>query len=373
MAERNDNVLDGDKVEVNNAVMDEDAIAADLKDKHPEFFGDEPEDNTDDQAGAGVNDDTGTNTDDEPVVDGTETTENGQADQKVATAKVAKDEEALTAIEIPDQHIKALIASDWAESEILEAHDTFPEKLANIAKSTYDTQFQQATALAQVGETMIKVNAKSQQAVTGDEEETAKPMSLNMEEIKEKYQDDSGIIDNVVGPMNEILGRLNTELTELRGAVTTETNSKLGAAKHAEQQAIAQQIDGFCTSKEVAGYEDLYGESGDASKITPEQVANRLEIANVAAKLGTGHYYQTNGEQLPLDDALKMAHVLISAPLVQKALVSKIKSGLKSRANNISLPANRTGASQAKDEIKAKKSVNGNPTRVRQLMKKIGM
>ena len=107
--------------------------------------------------------------------------------------------------------------------------------------------------------------------------------------------------------------------------------------------ALAQHVIQFFGDKDMKAYNDFYGPTFDDSGIPyltgdhliPGQAANRQRVLIEADRIIAGASLQ--GEQMPIQQALAMAHMIVAEPMVKQIARNELVAQVKQKAKGVTL------------------------------------
>ncbi|MCK4821929.1 hypothetical protein KA005_39560, partial [bacterium] len=105
-------------------------------------------------------------------------------------------------------------------------------------------------------------------------------------------------------------------------------------AKQADMKLIEQ----FFTAEDMKSYKDFYGTIGMGQifqDLNPGQQKNRYEVLQIADQMIVGNAMQEI--ELPVNDALLRAHLLVTEPIREKIIREEIKSSVVKRNKGLTL------------------------------------
>jgi hypothetical protein len=242
------------------------------------------------------------------------------------TTETAVEKKEPSAPTFPAAYRRTLKALEWTDEEINDAARR-PELLTSIAKL-------HASRNKEVGEWAAAGRRAKEQAAQQKPAPQAAPAVTAMKPVdvaalKAKYGDE-GLIDELVGPINETIRQLNSMMPEVQKVQQRAAMSQL--------EVLSRQVDGFFGDKELKSYKELYGVNG---KLTPTQEGARQKVVEYADYLVGGA--SQNGRSLNLNEALTMAHDAVSGSTKTQAAREEIKGKMVERQKGISLKPGSRG------------------------------
>jgi len=273
-----------------------------------------------------------------------ETPSDGETDQDEAgeaakpTAPEAAAEEPTDGSDaplLPDSHRRTLEAYGWDKTEIDDNLARYGSKFLETSARLHTERNARTMEMAEAGR-RAKEAAGGQSATEAAQPRPAQSAQgisaipqVDTKALKEEYGEDT-LVDAIAAPVNAAINAINSLLPQLQQAQQS--------AQQAEFQQLSTKIDEFFGASAMKPYGGLYG---DGSKsLTSDQVATRNKMLETADAIITGAGYQ--GRNVPLDQALLMAHDLVSQDFKVQAIRSDLKGKLTERSKGISLrPSHR--------------------------------
>ncbi len=109
-----------------------------------------------------------------------------------------------------------------------------------------------------------------------------------------------------------------------------------------DENAAFRTLDSFFASETAKDYTQFYGESPDWNKLTQGEFANRRAVVQLAGSIVAGA--SMKGENMSDEIALEKAHLIVSQPYLEKAIVADIHKQLQKRGNSMTIRTNATGS-----------------------------
>jgi len=289
----------------------------------------------------------------------TEETEEEKEEETQEEEEETKEEEAP---EIPDNLLRAAEHVGWKPEDVVAFWKTDPER----AQSTFENIHKSVNTLSQqfasVGRTALtnrsKANEPQQMAQAQEQTEDF----IDVKKLREQYPD-SELVDVVAG-MNDALKKV---ITSRQPQATVDAGAVERAALQ-ERMANLQTMNSFFGSDAMKSYAGYYGpvndENGipqfDWSYLEPGQMANRHAMLQTAEQILAGAEMQ--GQQMPVEQALTMAHLLQTAAMQKQNVRRELLAEVKKRSKGATLKP------QAK---KVKKKVNKEQELVNKVQQKL--
>ncbi|KKK50827.1 hypothetical protein LCGC14_3121120, partial [marine sediment metagenome] len=112
-----------------------------------------------------------------------------------------------------------------------------------------------------------------------------------------------------------------------------------------DDPAVKVMVDKFFIDPTLKPYVDFYGAGKDAAKLTQEQTGNRWSMLEMADNIILGS--QAQGRNITAEEAMEMAHLLVSEPVREKALRVELSTKVKKRAKGVTLRPAKSKAAKA--------------------------
>lgn len=267
--------------------------------------------------------------------------EGGQADQDEEDEEAAADGEGEDEDEpsdpnaptLPGNYRRSLKAYGWTDDEINQNLRVLGPKFVETAQRIHDNRNAELATWAEAGRRNREQQGGSDGPKAGQTQDEQKgPQALtpvDVAKLKEKYGDDD-LIDEIVGPVNQVVQSINDMLPKLQAGNQT-------AAQQAEIEAVAQQVDGFFGGESLKPYRELYG---DGKNLTEEQFNRRNAVLDTAYDLIVGAS-SLRGQKLSLEEALQNAHDIVARDFRDKAVRSTIQKEAKRRNRGLTVKPTR--------------------------------
>lgn len=223
---------------------------------------------------------------------------------------------------LPDSYRRSLKNYGWQDEEINKNLGLLGNEFIKTAAQIHSTRNSETARMAEIG----RQARQQQQEPTERKQAPVEPMKpLDASALKEHFGDDP-VIEQVIGPINAVIERINAILPEVQGYRQS--------AQQAEMETLGKQVNGFFVGKELEPYQEAYGNM-EAAQLTDEQVKARNKVLETADALMLGAKIQ--GRKLSLGEALQAAHDSVSGEFKEKAVRTTIKKQLTQRAKGITL------------------------------------
>lgn len=243
--------------------------------------------------------------------------------------------------DIEDNLVRAAVHQGWDMKQIKDFMQQDPDR----ARATFQKMYESTNKMSQVwsdaGRAKLLQDTQEQEPeakLKKKDDEKPEFKGLDIVELRKQYDNDP-VIELLAGQQdqNKILFDM---VQDLRETVTTrpQTTQQRQVELGTEAAAMVKQVDTFFKQDDMKLYGDFYG-SGD--NLTPGQAANVNAVLETADAIRSGRMNQ--GLDTTVDEALVMAHMLISEPVREKMVRTNIVSQLKKRSKGISLKPGSKG------------------------------
>lgn len=245
----------------------------------------------------------------------------------------AGDESKLTQAEI-----RAAIHCKWSQEDIEELAKVNPvlakKTCAKFLESTNDL----SKKFSELGK--VQVEKKEPEAkVEPKPEPKPEKKTIDFTALEKEYKDDPivEVLKQVVEQNNTLVSEVDT----LRSSGSL-NEFKVDKAQTQEDAAVAQQIDTFFGSPDIAAYEGVYGKVEKGSKdwddLTQGQIKKRWSLVEQANLILLGA--QQQGMEMPMDEAFERAHLLVTEDVREQTIRKQIKAKAVKRAKSITFEPN---------------------------------
>ncbi len=271
--------------------------------------------------------------------DGAESVTPAKEEAETETKPEAAADEAPT---LPAGYIRSLKAAGWEDDEIREAVKTQGVGFTKFADKVHQTRNAELARMAELGRQSQAQRTPAAPAKPAAEAPATGLKPFDVKALRAKYGDD-GLIDELVGPVNQVIEQLNR--------MSPQVQQYQNQAKTSAEEALGKQVDQFFSDPSMKQFHDVYGTS--TAKATDAQLTERAKVLQFADALVAGGSLQ--GRRFTVEEALAAAHDATSAPKQKTVAREEIRDGLKQRQKSITLrPSGKAApASGAKDDRKA--------------------
>jgi len=340
---KEESLLDETQARLDSIFGDEEGEQAEQVSSTPE---NEPEDESEDKSK------------DEPEDESETEEEENQAEQTDSTPADEPEtgKESTEEVSLSDAAYRAAIHQGWKPDEIKEFFEASPELAIRTFSKIQESTTKLSNDFANIGRAKMKSANKPADSQPAD---TAKKVDLDA--LKEEYGADSSVVKAIEALQASI--PVNT----IPSGVTTQAQPQ--DTQPALDPRVEVMVNQFFTSDALKPYEDFYGKGKDVNNLTLQQNKNRWAVLDKADEIIVGAAEM--GRPVTVDEAMDMAHLLVSADVQKQAVRAELKAKIVKRSKGLSLkPAKNKGVAPAKDE---KATAADLETKVQTKMEKIGL
>ena len=247
----------------------------------------------------------------------------------------AAGEKGKTKPAIPDNHYRALIHQEWTPERISKVYEKDPELLLELAENAYKTVNNLSRQFANSGRIKRELEQKQGQPQQPQQQPTQpQQQGPNLEKLRAQYEED---------PFGATVELLKSFCQQSQQPVQVPQQPAVSRDQFNEDLALTQHLISFWGADDMKPYADFYGPMFDenrqpyltANHLTPGQQANRQRVLVEADRIITGASMQ--GEDIPIQQALAMAHMVVSAPIAKQIARKELVKAVKKKAKGVTL------------------------------------
>ena len=159
----------------------------------------------------------------------------------------------------------------------------------------------------------------------------AQPVTVDLAALKEKYGDDDPLVElyamqaNQLAAMQQSMQQLNTQLQA--------TQTQVSQQEIDGQEQLMRDVNDFFGDKDMEVFAKFYGtlDKGDMNwtGLSPAQIANRDHVCTLADQIIAGA--RLHGDPMSLKDAMERAHLVVSEPISESIMRTKIMKSVEKR------------------------------------------
>jgi len=242
---------------------------------------------------------------------------------------------------IPDAYYRAAKHQGWSDDDIAALHKANPALAEKTFAKLYDSTNKLSREFSAIGR--AKLQAKKAQPAktepTGTEPKKSEFKKIDIDKLRKDYDNDP--IVELVAQMQDQFEQLHSKLDK-EPAKTEETpaiSEQELRAKIQEEAAMEQQIEQFFNADDLKQYKEFYGDLPKNARnwdiLSTQQKTNRWEVLQRADEILIGA--EAQGREMGIDEALKLAHLIISEPMREKVIRENIKAKVVKRQKSLTL------------------------------------
>ena len=230
-------------------------------------------------------------------------------------------------VSLPDAYYRAAVHQGWEPDEIKEFFEADPEKALKTLAKIHESTNKITTEFARLGRVNLKSVDKDKTADFQTATEANAAAGVDIAAIKEQYGDDSAVV--------KAFEVMQSKLDAVVIPHTDSNSVQNDANQQVDDPAVKVMVDKFFIDPALKPYVDFYGAGKDAAKLTKEQTGNRWSMLEMADNIIIGS--QAQGRNITAEEAMEMAHLLVSEPVREKALRVELSTKVKKRAKGVTL------------------------------------
>ena len=255
---------------------------------------------------------------------------------------------------LPDAYKRSAIHQEWTEDEINEFYQADPEKALKTFARLHDSNNKLSQKYSEFGNLQTQQDQKEAQRLADEQTQhestfiqPKQPSPVNMDDLKRQYGDDP-IVDIVQKLSDQILEMKPTKPVEQPQRPVEHYQPQIINRPVYDQNAALKTLDTFFASEAAKDYDKFYGVGNDWNKLSPGEFANRREVVQLAGSIVAGA--SIKNENMSDELALEKAHLIVSQPYLEKAIVADIHKQLKQRGNSMTIRTNAVNVNQSNQE-----------------------
>lgn len=344
--------------DVTSAIRDEDVVSA-VEKRLAETFGDvsaedlkgegdsTPDDKGDQADDSDLKDDSTPDDKDESDKDDSGDTDGDEIKDAPSKPDDKVDDKAEKKFELPDAYHRAAEHDGWKPEAIKDFFEDNPERALVTFQNIYNSMNRASRDFANLGRIKAEQTRQQVEATAKVEDKAEIKDFVDVEALRKEYED-TALIDGVVKPLNDALKQVTQEIRSLKSQKSSSAadiefakRDQAAATQRAEvtaKQADIKLIEQFFTAEDMKSYKEFYGTLGMGQifqDLSPGQQRNRIDVLQTADQMIAGNAMQ--GTELPINDALLRAHLLVTEPIREKVIREEIKSSIVKRNKGLTL------------------------------------
>lgn len=290
--------------------------------------------------------------------------------EKVDSTPASKPEagkENTEEVSLPDAYYRAAEHQGWKPDEIKGFFEAQPELAIQTFGKIYESTNKLSDDFANIGRAKLKPADKPADTTTVVTTQADVVKKVDLTALKEDYGADSAIVKFAEDmqasiPAPTVRDEPVSQTYGLQTQPVVQQNAPL-------DPRVEVMVNQFFTADTLKPYKDFYGEGKDINKLTLEQNKRRWAVLDKADDIASGAYDM--GRPVTSDEAMDMAHLLISADVQKQAMRAELKATIVKRNKGLTLkPAQSKAAVTVKD---AKTTAADLEAKVEAKMKEIGL
>jgi hypothetical protein len=277
-------------------------------------------------------------------------------------SKEVKDDKKVEHV-LPENYFQAMRHVGWEPEKIKETFEKDPEQALKDFKFYHDSQNYITQRTSDLGRTQKAATERATEEAMKKEKPEFKGVDLKA--VEDELGEDSPAAVAIIKAMNESQKVMYDEIQSLKQQQVAQ------AGPSDEQKVIWNTIVTHFDSDDMKGFEGFYGkiETGKnwEQSLTGTQLRNRMGVINEADAYHAGMKLQ--GKDVEFSEALRRAHLVVSAPIQETILREQLHGKIKKRSKGITVKS--SGRKPADDTSKKDKTEKGLIARTKQRMKKL--
>lgn len=283
------------------------------------------------------------------------------------TDTVVKDEagkENTEEVSLPEAYYHTAVRQGMSHDEIKELFEANPEVAIRVLGKIHDASSKVANDFATMGRAKLKPADNPADSVTATQAQEIAGKKVSLAALKEEYGADSPIVKFAEDIQASI------PAPTVRDEPASQTYGPQAQPQNVQlDPRVEVMVNQFFTADTLKPYKDFYGEGKDYNKLTMEQNKNRWAVLDKADEIAEGAAIM--GRPITSDEAMDMAHSLISKDVQKQAMRAEFKATIKKRSKGLTLkPAKSKTAVPVKD---GKTIAADLEAKVEERMNKIGL
>lgn len=317
---------------------------------------DKPADSDDDIDDSTSEKDDGSQTDDsksddDSTPDDDEVKDDEVKDDEVKGVKVKDDEKAL-----PDAFKRAAIHQGWKDKDVDEFFEANPDSALRTFENIYNSTNNLSRKYGDLGRAHRQAEAAKTAKDAG--EKKVDFVGVDIAKLKESGVDLDPAVEAILTAQNKQLEAVTKTVNDISTTHKPVEVVNREAARHkvSADATVEQQIRNFFEIDSMAPYKKFYGDldlSMSWEDLTAGQKENRFRVIEQADLMVAGAAMQ--GQEMKVDEALGLAHLLVTEPVRERIIRDNIKSQVVKRTKSMVLkPSGKKVGSNVSDSADGK-------------------
>jgi hypothetical protein len=253
---------------------------------------------------------------------------------------------------IPEKLLRAAEHNGWKKEKTAALWKLDEDAARQVLEKMHQDQVSVNTIFAEQGRVKKQLDAdrealEQSRAVPVQSPEKPKGF-VDVKAYKEEHGEAAGV---VVEQLNNALVELSQRQEQIQVQTQTQQNQGTQETKVAKQEqgyALVQQLGQWFADPALVAYEKFYGSGKDANgfplitveHLTAEQKLNRGKLIDMAHDIDAG--VRLRGGNMSIPEALRSAHVVLTADIQTEMVRKDIMDKAKKRAKGVTLRASGT-------------------------------
>lgn len=241
---------------------------------------------------------------------------------------------------LPDAFKRAAIHQGWKSEDVDEFFATKPDAALRTFENIYNSTNTLSRHFADLGRT------QRQLAAVKDEPKKVEVKKVDIEKLKTEYDLDS----ETIAALTEQNRQIDTLVAE-RNVPKANVEREMVRGKVAADAIVEQQIANYFETEPMKPYKKFYGELDlgmSWQDLTAGQKENRFKVLEQADLMIAGATLQ--GHTLNINDALELAHLLVTEPVRERIIREQIKEQATRRTKTLK-PSGRKVETNVSDSV----------------------
>ena len=265
---------------------------------------------------------------------------------------------------LPENYFQAMRHVGWEPERIKETFEKDPEQALKDFKFYHDSQNYITQQTSDLGRTQKAATERAtEEAVKKEEKSEFKGVDLKA--VEDEFGEDNPAAVAIIKAMNDSQKVMYDEIQSLKQQQVQQQGPS------DEERTIWNTIVTHFDSDNMKGFGEFYGKIEDGrnweQSLTGAQLQARMKVIHEADAYHAGMKLQ--GKDVEFSEALRRAHLVVSAPIQETILREELHGKIKKRSKGITVKT--SGRKAAADTSKEDKSEGGLISRTQQRMKKV--
>ena len=284
-------------------------------------------------------------------------------DEKKDEEKEVKDDKEKEHV-LPENYFQAMRHVGWESEKIKKTFEKDPEQALKDFKFYHDSQNYITQQTSDLGRTQKAATERAtEEAVKKEEKSEFKGVDLKA--VEDEFGEDNPAAVAIIKALNDGQKVMYDEIQSLKQQQVQQQGPS------DEERTIWNTIVTHFDSDSMKGFGEFYGKIEDGKNwdqsLTGAQFQTRMKVIHEADAYCAGMKLQ--GKDVEFSEALRRAHLVVSAPIQETILREELHSKIKKRSKGITVKT--SGRKAADDTSKEDKSEKGLIARTKQRMKKL--